>query len=406
MAEEQRLLAAEVMKHRHLYDASHSGHRDHTYVDYSWGEIAATVGKEKQWVKKTWKNLRDRYVKAKRSYTKQSGDPGKRKNVPSILEELSWLSTFVSHRETDSKFHEVEVALEETETNSFQSPPLPSISPSSSTWSAVSPTYFSTPENTPVPTVEQMSPTVSGGKRSPSTSAGPELKTRKIEDMVLMRLENLDKENATHKDMESTRFGYFVADMMEKIPDHKKDAVKLKIYQLLYEAVQPEKIPSKPLENGRDNSVEDPASAAGPSTSSQSIDNMLPPSEEELLGFLPEYTGSSDDVAIKQEPDTWSSDSEHTQDSSSHHISTQTKNANKHMSMKKKKLQVMQAMLQQQKRSSQAIEETGRDVRQAMQQQNLLQERMVNLLEKMIQNPSNTSASSAQSGVNEGNHEG
>ncbi|XP_023148921.1 osteocalcin 2-like [Amphiprion ocellaris] len=244
------------------------------------------------------------------------------------------------------------------------------------------------------------------GKRSPSTSAGPELKTRKIEDMVLMRLENLDKENATHKDMESTRFGYFVADMMEKIPDHKKDAVKLKIYQLLYEAVQPEKIPSKPLENGRDNSVEDPASAAGPSTSSQSIDNMLPPSEEELLGFLPEYTGSSDDVAIKQEPDTWSSDSEHTQDSSSHHISTQTKNANKHMSMKKKKLQVMQAMLQQQKRSSQAIEETGRDVRQAMQQQNLLQERMVNLLEKMIQNPSNTSASSAQSGVNEGNHEG
>uniref|UniRef100_A0A3Q1EEI3 Uncharacterized LOC110960637 n=1 Tax=Acanthochromis polyacanthus TaxID=80966 RepID=A0A3Q1EEI3_9TELE len=232
------------------------------------------------------------------------------------------------------------------------------------------------------------------GKRSPSTSVGPELKTRKIEDMVLMRLENLDKENASHKDMESTRFGYFVADMMEKIPDHKKDAVKLKIYQLLYEAVQPEKLLSKPLENGRENSLEDQASAAGPSTSSEPIDNVLPPSEEELMGFLPEYTGSSDEVEIKQEPDTWSSDSEHTQDSSAHHISARKKHANEHLSMKKKKLQVMRAMLHQQKRSSRAIEETGRDVRRAMQQQNLLQERIVNLLEKMIQNPSNTSASS------------
>lgn len=66
----------------------------------------------------------------------------------------------------------------------------------------------------------------------------------------------------------------------------------------------------------------------------------------------------------------------------------------------------MQAMLQQHKRSSRAIEETCREVRRAMHQQNLLQvqclqlqERMMNLLEKMIQLPSTTPAVWAQSGA-------
>ncbi|XP_023149919.1 myb/SANT-like DNA-binding domain-containing protein 1 [Amphiprion ocellaris] len=177
-----------------------------------------------------------------------------------------------------------------------------------------------------------------------------------------------------------------------------------------YKAI--EKILSKPLENGRVNSLEYQASAAGPSTSSQSTDNMLPQSEEGVIGFLPEYTGSSDEMEIKQELDSLSSDSEHTQDSSSHHISARKRHGNKHMSIKRKKLRVMQAMLQQQKRSSRAIEETCREVRRVMQQQNLLQvqclqlqERMMNLLERMIQSPSSTSGSAplthsqGQSGV-------
>nr|XP_040036132.1 myb/SANT-like DNA-binding domain-containing protein 1 [Gasterosteus aculeatus aculeatus] len=166
-----------------------------------------------------------------------------------------------------------------------------------------------------------------------------------------------------------------------------------------------EKILSKPPENGRLNSLEFQASAAGPSTSSQSTDNLVPQSEEGGLGYLPEYTGSSDEMEIKQELDSLSSDSE-TQDSSSHPTSARKRHANKHLSMKRKKLRVMQAMLQQQKKSSRAIEETCREVRRAMHQQNLLQvqclqlqERMMNLLEKMIQPPSTTSASWGQSGV-------
>ncbi|XP_026152985.1 myb/SANT-like DNA-binding domain-containing protein 1 [Mastacembelus armatus] len=169
-----------------------------------------------------------------------------------------------------------------------------------------------------------------------------------------------------------------------------------------YKAI--EKILCKPLENGRVNSLE--FSAAGPSTSSQSTENLVPPSEEGMMGFLPEYTGSSDEMEIKQELDSLSSDSEHTQGSSSRPISARKRHANKHLSMKRKKLRVMQAMLQQQRRSSRAIEETCREVRRAMHQQNLLQvqclqlqERMMNLLEKMIQPPSTTSASWGQSGV-------
>ncbi|XP_053272459.1 myb/SANT-like DNA-binding domain-containing protein 1 [Pleuronectes platessa] len=159
-----------------------------------------------------------------------------------------------------------------------------------------------------------------------------------------------------------------------------------------------EKILTKPLDNGRVSSVEFQASAPGPSTSSQSTDNMGAPSEEGMMGFLPEYTGSSDEMEIKQELESLSSDSDNTQGSSSHHISVKKRQSNKPLSMKRKKLRLMQAMLQQQKRSSRAIEETCREVRRAMHQQNLLQvqclqlqERMMNLLEKMIQPSSATS---------------
>lgn len=91
---------------------------------------------------------------------------------------------------------------------------------------------------------------------------------------------------------------------------------------------------------------------------------------------------------------------------SSHPISARKRKASKHLSLKRKKLRVLQAMLQQQKRSSRAMEETCREVRRAVHQQNLLQvqclqlqERMMNLLEKMIQLPATASATWGQSGV-------
>ncbi|KAM8880985.1 myb/SANT-like DNA-binding domain-containing protein 1 [Synchiropus picturatus] len=144
-----------------------------------------------------------------------------------------------------------------------------------------------------------------------------------------------------------------------------------------------EKILSKPLENGRVTSLEFQASAAGPSS-----ENMAGQSEEGMVGFMPEYTGSSDEMEIKQELDSLTSDSEC---SSTRPVSAKKRAGSKHLLMKKKKLRMMQAMLVQQKRSSRAIEETCREVRRALHQQNLLQvqclqlqERMMNLLEKMV----------------------
>ncbi|XP_077356598.1 myb/SANT-like DNA-binding domain-containing protein 1 [Festucalex cinctus] len=159
-----------------------------------------------------------------------------------------------------------------------------------------------------------------------------------------------------------------------------------------YKAI--EKILSKPLEVGRGNWAENRAesqASAGAGTSSQAADNASAQPEEEVMGFLPEYTGSSDEMEVKQELDSWSSDSERTQGSSSHPVSSKQKSTKRQHSLKRKKLQLMQAMLRQQKRSNQAIEDTCREVRRALHQQNLLQvqcmtlqERMMNLLEKMI----------------------
>ncbi|XP_013874995.1 myb/SANT-like DNA-binding domain-containing protein 1 [Austrofundulus limnaeus] len=162
-----------------------------------------------------------------------------------------------------------------------------------------------------------------------------------------------------------------------------------------YKAI--EKILSKPLENGRVNSLEFQSPAAGPSTSSQSTDNPLSQSEEGVMGFLPEYTGSSDEMEIKQELESLSSDSDHTLGSSSQPISTRKRRAKKYLCLKRRKLQVMQDMLKQQRKSTRAIEETCREVRRSLHQQNLLQvqclqlqERMMNLLEKMIHLPAST----------------
>lgn len=70
-------------------------------------------------------------------------------------------------------------------------------------------------------------------------------------------------------------------------------------------------------------------------------------------------------------------------------------------SLRHRKLRVMESMLREQKKMSRAVEETCREVRRVMHQQHFLQvqsqqlqERMMNLLEKMI--PSTTPRSNTQ----------
>ncbi|CAL8241955.1 unnamed protein product [Merluccius merluccius] len=160
-----------------------------------------------------------------------------------------------------------------------------------------------------------------------------------------------------------------------------------------YKAI--ETILSKPPENGRLSAFD----GRGPSTSStKSSEGLLAGAAVGgggLMGFMPEYTGSSDEKEIKQEVvDSFSSDSVQSLDSSSHPGPGKRKRTadRKLVSVKRKKLRVMRAMLQEQRRLSHSMEESSREVRRALRQQNLLQiqtlqlqERMMNLLEKMVQ---------------------
>lgn len=91
---------------------------------------------------------------------------------------------------------------------------------------------------------------------------------------------------------------------------------------------------------------------------------------------------------------------------SSHPVSSRKRRARKYLSLKRRKLQMMSDLLKQQRKSTRAMEETCREVRRSLHQQNLLQvqclqlqERMMNLLEKMIQLPASTSAVWSQSGA-------
>lgn len=71
-----------------------------------------------------------------------------------------------------------------------------------------------------------------------SETAGPEPKRRKrLEDMVLRRLERIDEEREARKENEDVRFGYVVGDMLAEVPPHEKMELKFQIHKLLYDAI-------------------------------------------------------------------------------------------------------------------------------------------------------------------------
>ncbi|KAG1959373.1 myb/SANT-like DNA-binding domain-containing protein 1 [Pimephales promelas] len=126
-------------------------------------------------------------------------------------------------------------------------------------------------------------------------------------------------------------------------------------------------------------------STSGPSTSQ--IESSVPPSAPPS-GFLPEYTGSSEERDINDEDEVLTDNS-----GSSFETRSQPRKRRRlsSVSLRRKKLRVMDAMLQEQRRISHAVEEACHEVRRVMHQQNFLQvqslqlqERMMNLLEKMI----------------------
>ncbi|KAA0723014.1 Myb/SANT-like DNA-binding domain-containing protein 1 [Triplophysa tibetana] len=104
-------------------------------------------------------------------------------------------------------------------------------------------------------------------------------------------------------------------------------------------------------------------------------------------GFLPEYTGSSEDKDNDDEEGL-------TEDSgSSFETRSQPRKRRRlsHASLRRKKLHILDAMLHEHRKIGRTVEEACHEVRRVMHQQNFLQvqslqlqERMMNLLEKMI----------------------
>ncbi|KAL7876138.1 hypothetical protein AOLI_G00111010 [Acnodon oligacanthus] len=118
-------------------------------------------------------------------------------------------------------------------------------------------------------------------------------------------------------------------------------------------------------------------------------ESSLPQPAAPMIGFLSEYTGSSEEREVKEEDEE-----DGTEISVSSFESRSQAVKRRRVSpvpLRRKKLRVMEAMLQEQRKMRHAVEETCREVRRVMQQQNFLQvqslqlqDRMMNLLEKMI----------------------
>ncbi|XP_035281050.1 myb/SANT-like DNA-binding domain-containing protein 1 isoform X1 [Anguilla anguilla] len=167
-----------------------------------------------------------------------------------------------------------------------------------------------------------------------------------------------------------------------------------------------DKILSKVPDPGRQHAFD--FQQSGPSTSHTEASPSLPATSP--TGLLPEYTGSSDERERQEEAEgSETSGSLQSQESRSQPVAVKRKRVLR-SSLKKKKLKVMEAMLQEQRKVSRAVEETCREVRRVMHQQNFLQvqslqlqERMMNLLEKMISPPVQPAAWPA-AGIKEPGH--
>ncbi|XP_029973992.1 uncharacterized protein LOC115407662 [Salarias fasciatus] len=107
----EKKLADLIREHPHLYDPTRRDYKDSTKGQRSWREIAEAMGKPEEEVKQKWKNLRDKFYKAKKRLvrrwrcfpTRDDDDGGEtpaaeERYVPVLYSELAWLSAYVRPR--------------------------------------------------------------------------------------------------------------------------------------------------------------------------------------------------------------------------------------------------------------------------------------------------------------------
>ncbi|XP_023131482.1 uncharacterized protein LOC111572163 [Amphiprion ocellaris] len=112
----EKKLADLIRQHPNLYDQSRHDYKDVMRGHVSWREIGDAMGKSEEEVKLKWKNLRDKFVKAKKRLAKRNSPlPDDDENplerpVPVLFNQLAWLSDYVKPRVDRSLWEAEEVA--------------------------------------------------------------------------------------------------------------------------------------------------------------------------------------------------------------------------------------------------------------------------------------------------------
>ncbi|XP_040893741.1 uncharacterized protein LOC121181713 [Toxotes jaculatrix] len=112
----EKKLADLMREHPNLYDQSRRDYKDSLKGHLSWKEIASAMGKSEEEVKLKWKNLRDKFCKAKKRMAKRNAPPVDdeenpvERPVPVLYNQLAWLSAYVKPREDTGMGESNEVA--------------------------------------------------------------------------------------------------------------------------------------------------------------------------------------------------------------------------------------------------------------------------------------------------------
>ncbi|KAK2822806.1 hypothetical protein Q5P01_022871 [Channa striata] len=239
MTKFEERLCEEVRKYRHLYDTSVREYRDPQRKSNSWREISRTLCSDQRTVKKRWKYIRDRFVKAK----KRLKGPEGLKNIPAILESLSWLDTFVGLKEAETKYP-FEKTGKENETPAFDEPTNVPCPKADHRLSALLP--CSTPPRNPilVPSTPELETSELDSDSSytleDSETVNPAKRQRRDDsEEILKRLSargTAEEQVGEEKSTVEYHFCMTMAKMLSSLPVKAKNVTMFKIHQLVYEA--------------------------------------------------------------------------------------------------------------------------------------------------------------------------
>lgn len=97
----EKKLADTVREYPHLYNHSLRDYKDPQKALKSWQEVADSLDTTEDNARQKWKNLRDKFSKAKKRMARRRGVPDEERPVPALYSQLAWLCPYVKLRELD-----------------------------------------------------------------------------------------------------------------------------------------------------------------------------------------------------------------------------------------------------------------------------------------------------------------